>query len=266
MNKYDYQPNILRSGEVRVYDFGNIKIHNYNSNDALKDQVIIVEQNKNAVVIENPSFVRSGRELKKYLRSQKLNVTAKILSYHWAGARFLPEVPAFSTAKADQYGRNGNGSVMVARFSNIFGKKFDSNINPVTNIIKAGRNHIGGIEFNIIETEDAFDIEIPDANVIYTHMLGADAHSIVPSLTNLDTMIERLTKYYERGYALVLSTHHTPENNDDIRTKIDYLHGLDKAVSSSQTAEDLKLAMHIRYPECDRVDCLDITANWLIRS
>lgn len=36
----------LSKGEVLVYDFGNVKVHDYNTCNALNDQVILLEKDK----------------------------------------------------------------------------------------------------------------------------------------------------------------------------------------------------------------------------
>lgn len=59
---------------------------------------------------------------------------------------------------------------------------------------------IGGIDFIIKQTAEAFDIEIPEINAVYTHMLGHDCHSIVAGTGHADAMIETLKGYIEKGY------------------------------------------------------------------
>ena len=44
--------------------------------------------------------------------------------------------------------------------------------------MEAGQVTIGGIDFVIKQTGEAFDVEIPEINAVYTHMLGHDCHSI----------------------------------------------------------------------------------------
>ena len=47
----------LDKGYVLVYDFGEVKVHNYNTADYIDDQVILLEKNKKIVVIESPAFL-----------------------------------------------------------------------------------------------------------------------------------------------------------------------------------------------------------------
>ncbi len=46
----------LQKGEIELYDFGEIKLHAYKTNDPLADEVFIVEKNGKVVVIESPCF------------------------------------------------------------------------------------------------------------------------------------------------------------------------------------------------------------------
>ena len=59
----------LNKGEVLVYDFGNLIVHNYNTNDYLNNQVIILEKNHKAVIIESPTFYDNYAELEDYIKS-----------------------------------------------------------------------------------------------------------------------------------------------------------------------------------------------------
>ena len=51
----------LTKGNVFVYDFGSMKLHNYHTNDALNDQVILLEKNHRLIVIESPTFFERNR-------------------------------------------------------------------------------------------------------------------------------------------------------------------------------------------------------------
>lgn len=48
---------LLKKGEVLIYDFGSIKIHNYNTNDNLNDQVIILEKEKKLLSSNHQLFM-----------------------------------------------------------------------------------------------------------------------------------------------------------------------------------------------------------------
>lgn len=45
---------------------------------------------------------------------------------------------------------------------------------------------IGGMDFAITVTADAFDVEIPEIGAVYTHMPGHDCHSIVAGAGHAD--------------------------------------------------------------------------------
>ena len=54
----------LKKGYVLVYDFGDVKVHNYTTNDLVDDQVIVLQENKKLVLLElgvgfnTPSIIR----------------------------------------------------------------------------------------------------------------------------------------------------------------------------------------------------------------
>lgn len=102
-----------------------------------------------------------------------------LVAYHGAGATFLPEVPKYATANAADYATQGGGKALVDQFAAAFGASFDASIHPITHVMEEGALRIGGIDFVIHQTQEAFDVEIPEINAVYTHMLGHDCHSIV---------------------------------------------------------------------------------------
>ena len=75
----------LTKGSVLVYDFGSVKLHNYNTNDVLNDQVILLEKNHQLVVIESPTFYDNNEELESYIRSLDATIDGVLLAYHMGG-------------------------------------------------------------------------------------------------------------------------------------------------------------------------------------
>ena len=56
MNKNTFTTVKLAKGEINVYDFNEIKLHAYKTNDFINDEVFVVEKDKKAVIIESPCF------------------------------------------------------------------------------------------------------------------------------------------------------------------------------------------------------------------
>ena len=97
-------------------------------------------------------------------------------------------------------------------------------------------------------TAEAFDVELPALNAVYTHMLGHDCHSIVAGAGHAGAMIAQLEGYIARGYDLILTSHYTPEDWKDARTKIDYLKELKSLAAASGTRDSFLAAMKEKYP------------------
>lgn len=260
MNKNTFQTVKLAKGEMNVYDFGSIKLHAYKTNDFIDDEVFIVEKNGRAVVIESPCFFDNNKELAEYLENVK--VEGMLIAYHGAGAGFLPDVPKYATQNAADYSKNGGGRALIDNFAGAFGEIFDSSVHEITNVIEAGKVTIGGIDFVIKQTNDAFDVEIPEINAVYTHMLGHDCHSIVAGAGHADAMIAELRSYIEKGYDLILTSHYTPEDLKDAQTKIDYLENLKKIAAGVQNADEFKAEVGKQYPQYSGQNYLDMTAGF----
>lgn len=260
MNKNTFQTVKLTKGEMNVYDFGGIKLHAYKTNDFIDDEVFIIEKNGKAVIIESPCFFDNNKELAEYLKD--VEVEGMLVAYHGAGAIFLPDVPKYATQNAALFSKNGGGKALIDNFTGAFGEIFDSSVHEISNVIQPGKVTIGGIDFVIKQTDDAFDVEIPEINAVYTHMLGHDCHSIVAGAGHADAMIAELRSYIEKGYDLILTSHYTPEDLKDAETKIGYLENLKKIAVGVQNADEFKAEVGKQYPQYSGQNYLDMTAGF----
>lgn len=260
MNKNIFKTVKLKKGEMNIYDFGRVKLHAYKTNDFIDDEVFVVEKNGKAVIIESPCFFDNNKELSEYLND--LEVEGMLISYHGAGATFLPDIPKYATQNAADFSSNGGGKTLIDNFTATFGEIFDRSIHKITNFIEEGKITIGDIDFIIKQTNDAFDIEIPEINTVYTHMLGHDCHSIVAGSEHADTIITQLKDYIAKGYDLILTSHYTPENLKDAETKISYLENLKMIADSCTNAEEFKNEVQKQYPNYNGGNYLDMTAGF----
>lgn len=260
MNKYTFATVKLNKGEMNVYDFGTVKLHAYKTNDFIDDEVFIVEKNGKAIIIESPCFFDNNKELEQYLND--VEVEGMLIAYHEAGGTFLPKVPKYATQNAVDYSENGGGKNLINNFTGAFGEIFDSTVHKITNVISEGKVTIGGIDFVIKQTADAFDVEIPEINAVYTHMLGHDCHSIVAGAAHADAIISQMKDYIEKGYDLILTSHYTPEDLKDAQTKIDYLENLKKIAAGVQSADEFKAEVGKQYPQYSGENYLDMTAGF----
>src|SRR5699024_11013794 len=133
-------------------------------------------------------------------KSLNVEVDGVLLAYHMGGGTFLKDAKKFATHNADQYGHQGGGKKLIDSFTKFFGEPFDSKIHDVTNYIEQGELTLADIKMNIIPTTEAYDIEIPEINSIYTHMLGSDCHSIIDGVDHAKALIETLKGYLEKNY------------------------------------------------------------------
>ena len=260
MHKNAFHTVKLAKGEMNVYDFGGIRLHAYKTNDLIDDEVFIIEKNGKAVIIESPCFFDNIRELTEYLKD--MEVKGMLVAYHGAGAAFLPDVPKYATQNAVDYSENGGGKALIDNFTGSFGQIFDSSVHKITHLIEPGKVTIGGIDFMIKQTADAFDVELPEINAVYTHMLGHDCHSIVAGAGHADAMIAELRSYIAKGYDLILTSHYTPEDLKDAQTKIDYLENLKNIAAGCASADEFKAKVSKQYPAYGGQNYLDMTAGF----
>lgn len=252
----------LDKGYVLVYNFKNITLHNYNTSDYIDDQVILLEKNNKLVIIESPTFYDNNKELEDYIKSLNVTVEGILLSYHMGGGTFLENTKKYSTHTADEYGHSGGGKALIDNFTKTFGKPFDSKIHDITNYIDKGEITLADITLNIIPTSEAYDIEIPEINVIYTHMLGSDCHSIIAGKDHATAMIKILEGYIEKNYNLILTSHYIPEKIDAVKTKIAYVKNILSIAEKCNSADEMIEKVKKQYPNYSGLNYLEMTAKF----
>ncbi len=262
MKKNEFKTEKLLKGEVNIYDFESVKLYAYKTNDFLSDEVFIIEKNGKSVIIEQPCFFDNIKEFSEYIESKNLMIEGKLLSYHMAGASFLTDVPVYATKNASDFSHTGGAKALIENFTAAFGEIFDKSISDVTNYISEGPLNISGIDFNIIMTQDAFNIEIPELGAVYTHMLGHNCHSIVAGGGHAEAIISELEKYINEGKSLILTSHYTPEDLKDAQIKIDYIKSLKQIADESAGADEFKFAVAGKYPNYGGANYLDMTAGF----
>ena len=256
----------LNNGETTIIDCGKIRIHVYNTRDAIDDQVIILERKgllgSEGVVIEQPCFKNTIAEAEQYIDTNKIKIKGKLVAYHAAGSSFLPDVPVYMTDSAMAYNTNGGGKGLVDNFAGIFGDAFDSGTTASGSRIGAGKLTIAGIDMVINPDSDAYEVEIPSVKAVYMHMLGHDCHSIVAGPGHADAIIANLRGYLDRGYEIFLSSHYGPETRKDVQTKIDYLNDLKAIAAGCSSAQEFKDAVNAKYKGYSGANYLDMTAGF----
>lgn len=252
----------LDKGYVLVYDFKDVKVHNYNTADYIDDHVILLEKNKKVVVIESPAFYDNNIELENYIKSLNATLDGVLLSYHMGGGSFLKDAKKYATHNAFEYGHNGGGKALVDNFKKSFKEAFDNNIHTITDYIDTKKIILADIKMNIILTSEGYDIEIPEINAIYTHMLGSDCHSIIAGATYANAMIEILKGYINKNYNLILTSHYIPEDINAVKTKMAYIETLLNIASNSKNATDMIEKVKEKYPAYSGINYLEMTANF----
>ena len=132
------------------------------------------------------------------------------------------------------------------------GRKLSGDAHPIVDPSQKRRNALA----------DAFDVEIPQINAVYTHMLGHDCHSNVAGAAHADAILAQLGGYRRAGVDLVLTSHYTPEDLKDVDAKAAYLRALKELAAGCADAASFKAAVETRYPDYSGENYLDMTAGF----
>ena len=155
---------------------------------------------------------------------------------------------------------------MIDSFTATFGKIFDSSIHSTSDFIKDGKIVIAGIELQIVDKSYGFDIILPQIKAIYTHMLGHDCHSIVAGENHAKAIIAEFKEYLAKGYDLILTSHYTPEDLKDVKTKIAYLEELTNIAKSCTNGNEFKSKVKALYHNYSGENYLDMTTSYFFQN
>lgn len=256
----------LGIGEMQIYDFGDVKLHAYKTNDPIDDESFLLETADAIIGIESPSFYGNLEEYTGYIQELGKPMNTLLLPYHPAGADVYEGVEVVGTEEA-RAAQSEGGSVkgLIDSFVAAFGEDFNGNVPEITSLVVPGAITLDGVDFIITATADGYDIEIPAINAVFTHMMGADVHNILGSIEQIDAMIAQVQDYQEKGYALILSSHYAPETQEDMATKLAYLETAKELAQTSADAEAFTAAMNEAFPDYSGVNYLEISAGALFQ-
>lgn len=256
-----------KNGNFIIYDYGKIKLHAYTTNDFLNDEVYIIENNNLLIGIEMPSFTKNLEEWKEYITSLKKPMKDIFVADHPTGASYIKGLNIYGTKEVKNSIEKGSVFEITKGLSKAFGKDFHGgdDIIKVNNVIEDGKILIGETEFNIIKNGSSYDIEIPEINVIHTHMLGETTHSIITGPEHIKHMLSVLKNYQDKNYSLILSAHSEPEKQNAVIEKINYIKTLSEFSKKYSNKQDFINNMKKEFPNYSGENYLEMTAGYLYK-
>ena len=255
----------LEKGFVDVYDFGDIKLHAYQTGDVMNDEAFILENNDNVLLVEFPAFYDDLDQYEKYVSGLNNTIIGKVFSDHPNGGTLFSDVKSYASEGTIKSMENGTIHNLVEGFKTAFDGGFASEMHTITDVLKEGNINIGGFDLEITYHDEDIEIVFPQINSVYTHMLGHDTHSIVAGSLHADAIISQLENYKEKGYDLILSSHYTPETLSDVDEKIAYLKNLKEIASSVSTKDEFISKVKEAYPEYKGLNYLDMSAGYFFQ-
>lgn len=251
----------LSAGTVTVYDFGKVRLHAYNTGDAMADAAFLVEGKKAVVGIELPSFDVNLAEWKAYADSLGKPMNDIIISDHAAGGAYVRDVRVWGTDGARKSVESGAANGITAQLFHVYGPEFrGEELARIANILHGGKNKVAGIDFVVFDRGSSFDVAIPAADAIYTHMLGKYVHSIIGSRADASSLLETLRSYQKGGYRFILSSHAGVEGQDAVSEKIAYVEKLMEFAGTAESRAEFVQAAEAAFPGYEGKNYLEMTA------
>lgn len=255
--------NQLELGSVTVYDFGDVKLHCYNSGDALADECYLVESAEGVVMIETGAFTANLTEWKQYIDGLNKPIAGALLAYHPNGIELFGDVTVYTTENAlANWGEGGSIRALTDGFVESLGDTVAADHPSEATLVNFGDTvTLAGVDFIIRdEGDDAYGIEIPAINCVYIHMLGSDCHNILTSKEHISAFAEELKGF---DYDLVLTSHYVPEGQEAVEAKIAYLEKTLELADTCTDAASFIEAMNETFPDYSGANYLETTAGML---
>lgn len=246
----------LGIGSTQVYNFGDIKLHAYKTNDYIDNENFILETKDELILIELVCFYDNISELKEYIDGIGKPLNSIIVAYHPAGGDAFPDT--------HMYASEGLGeAALVPGFVEAFGEIFNGSLPVEYELVNPGEMTIGGVKFNVIETNDAFDLEIPAINVYITHMVGSNTHNILTGIEHIDSMIAEMKNFQTKNYSFILSGHDIPRTVSVAAEKIAYLEKTKEIIHLCSSANEFISEMNKAFPAYNGVNYLEMSAGMI---
>ena len=259
----------LKKGTVWVYNFGETKLHAYETKDFFDSYVYLLVKNGKAVLLECPMIKDNYSELINYIAGLGLKEVDLIVSYHPIGAQFIKtdkiKFNVYSMKHAVDNYVSGPGAPSLIGLKDRFGEVFDETIYADYINLKEGETEVGGFKFELNNVDFAFDVAIPELNSVHPHMLAHDRHALIFSYEFLDAYIAQLKRYQKVNYEMYLTSHGGFETRGDVTIKLHYLNDLKEIAKSSSTKKEFIDKMNEAYPNFGWPFYLEGTANFLFK-
>ncbi|WP_282076639.1 MBL fold metallo-hydrolase [Epibacterium ulvae] len=260
----------LEHGVVTIADFGEVKIHSYQSPDLTGCVTThVIETPERLVFVDGQRSVIYGQEVRDYAERTGKPVDRMIVSHlhpdHWFGAYQFRDVPIYSFAET-QAEINQLGDFFIEISLASLGKHVPpSKVVPNQIIAHGAKEVIDGVtlEFRHVtdaESDNMMTIYLPDQKVLIAQdMLYNNCH-LFCGHGNFDGWSAGLREMQaDTSFDLVLPGHGpTTGSRQAIDDGLVYLDHVQTAYAVSSSGDELKAAILERYPSYMAAGLVDI--------
>lgn len=242
----------LEKGTMQVFDYGETKVHAYETKGFFNTHAFFIEKNGKGILIETPPMKDNYNELIDYIIGLDYKSIDVMVSYHLIGKHFfatnkLKFNHIYSNQESLDYMKN-SGNESLSSLKAVSGENLDETTIVPTDLLKVGEQEIAGIPFIITPTDFGFDVEMPEIKAVHLHMVGHDNHALIFKPEFIDTVINELSAFQDKGYTTYFSSHSTTETSGDVTIKIKYLQEMKITLSKSENAEEFIRKRDKAYP------------------
>ncbi len=247
---------VFAESKVEMLPLDNSKVHFYQSGDAMGDNSLIIETDKNLVLLEPLPFFADMEGINAYTKSLNKPISAVIANYHpfgmsnYKGVDVLMPEAMMGMIKSDFF------AGLTAKFKESFGVEnmdFTTPEKPKAISTKEALVIDGvEIEFSNGAASDfpAFSVLV-DKGVYYSHFSPAQKHFNTLQIRNrdaIDAVLADLENIKASNAKYIVSSHGGIATMADVDFQIEYLKNLKDFLSKAKESGELGQMLLAAYP------------------
>lgn len=241
--------------DVKVYDFEAYKVHVFTSAEAMGDVSILVEGEKELVVLEPQSFYKSIEALDAYAKKLGKPVAKYVANYHAGGLASLDKKKVVMVEPMVAFMKSPAAQGMLKHFDSAFGGAMDTRLTKVRKTIPAvSTQKWAGVEFRF-DAGSATDfpassVKIGD-KVYYMHFAPNKMHPspmLLKGAAAVDATLAEMTEAAASGCEVFVGSHGGVATMDDVRFLVGYLGKVKELMAACTSADLFAQRLIVAYP------------------
>lgn len=255
---------------VEKHSFDNFNVHVFTSPEAMGDISILVEGERELVMVEPQSFYKSIEEFNGYIAKLGKPLKYIVASYHAGGLASYNPKSIYMVEPMVAFMQSEMAQGMLKKFDGAFGGAMDTRmVKPRRTIPATSIQKWAGVEFSFTAGA-ASDFPASSINiggkVFYTHFAPNMMHPSPMQLNSpkaVDATLAELIKAKHSGCEIFVGSHGSVASREDVEFMVGYLTKVKELISSSATSDIFAQRLIVAYPSLAGIESVSALSRRL---